>query len=83
MDFCHAVAVAVLADSPVNDRPKFFTSTKKPISCKNNQNVGRTRVCDKPRTPFQRLLDPGVLSPAEERELFEDRDGLKPGELAC
>lgn len=65
-----------------NDRLNYFTPTKKPIGWNTDRVGRRTRVYDKPRTPFQRLLDAGVLSPAQERELLEYRDSLNPAELA-
>lgn len=66
----------------VNDRLNYFTPTKKPIDWNTDRVGRRTRVYDKPRTPFQRLLDAGVLSPDQERELLEYRDSLNPAELA-
>lgn len=66
----------------VNDRLNYFTPTKKPIGWKTDRVGRRTRVYDKPRTPFQRLLDAGVLSPVQERELIEYRDSLNPAQLA-
>lgn len=66
----------------VNDRLNFFTPTKKPIDWRTDRAGRRTRVYDKPRTPFQRLLDAGVLSPVQERELVEHRDRLNPADLA-
>ncbi|WP_235272478.1 integrase catalytic domain-containing protein [Microbacterium profundi] len=66
----------------VNDRLNYFTPTKKPIDWKTDKIGRRCRIYDKPRTPFQRLLDAGVLSPVQERELLEYRDKLNPAELA-
>lgn len=66
----------------VNDRLNYFTPTKKPIGWKTDKIGRRSRIYDKPRTPFQRLLDAGVLSPVQERELLEYRDRLNPAELA-
>ncbi|MEJ1090055.1 transposase family protein [Microbacterium sp. Mu-80] len=66
----------------VNDRMNYFTPTKKPIGWKTDSVGRRTRVYDEPKTPFQRLLDAGVLSPVQQRELLEHRDSLNPAELA-
>lgn len=66
----------------VNDRLNFFTPTKKPVDWTTDKNGRRSRVYDKPRTPFQRLLEAEVLSPDQERELREYRDSLNPAELA-
>ena len=66
----------------VNDRLNYFTATKKPISWKTDSNGRRTRVYDDPATPFQRLLNAGVLSLAQERELVEYRKRLNPADLA-
>lgn len=54
----------------VNDRLNFFTSTKKPVQWRTDRLGRRTRVYGDPKTPFQRLLEAGVLSPAQERELL-------------
>ncbi|WP_205529077.1 integrase catalytic domain-containing protein [Microbacterium halotolerans] len=66
----------------VNDRMNFLTPTKKPIGRKTSPTGHRTRVYDAPRTPFDRLLNAGVLSPAQERELIAYRDELNPAEVA-
>lgn len=65
-----------------NDRLNYYTPTKKPTGWKTDKIGRRCRIYDKPRTPFQRLLDAGVLSPVQERELLEYRDRLNPAELA-
>lgn len=65
----------------VNDRMNFLTPTKKPIDWKTTPTGRRTRIYDAPRTPFERLLDAGGLSPAQAKELTAYRDGLNPAEL--
>lgn len=65
----------------VNDRMNFLTPTKKPIDWKTPPTGRRTRIYDASRTPFERLLDAGVLSPAQAKELTAYRDGLNPAEL--
>lgn len=53
----------------VNDRLNFFTPTKKPIGYSTDSIGRRKRVYDTPKTPYQRLLDAKVLSPAQQEEL--------------
>lgn len=66
----------------VNDRLNYFTPTKKPAGWATDAAGRRKRLYDKPRTPVDRLLDAGVLSPAQQTELRERRDALNPAELA-
>lgn len=66
----------------VNDRLNFFSPTKKPIGWATDTTGRRKRVYDTPRTPVDRLLDAGVLSPAQEAELRGRRDRLNPAEIA-
>jgi transposase InsO family protein len=66
----------------VNDRLNFFTPTKKPTGWGEDKAVRRKRIYDKPRTPFDRLIATGVLSPAQRAELTAYRDSLNPLELA-
>ena len=56
----------------VNDRLNYFTPTKKPTGW----------GIDTPRTPLDRLLDAGVLSPQQEAELRARRDQINPADLA-
>lgn len=65
----------------VNDRLNFFTPTKKPVEWGPDRLGRRKRIYDEPKTPFARLLDAGVLSPVQERELRDYRDALNPAEL--
>lgn len=51
----------------VCDRLNYFTPTKKPIDWASDPARRRTRVYNAPRTPFQRLLDAGVLNPCPTR----------------
>ncbi|KUF08075.1 hypothetical protein AUL38_06215 [Leucobacter sp. G161] len=59
----------------------FFTPTKKPVGWSVDGQGRRRRVYDDPRTPFQRLLDSGVLSKAQERALRTQYAKLNPVEL--
>ena len=58
----------------VRVRLNMFTATTKAVDWRSNKHGKKTRVYDKPRTPYQRVLDSGVLesdSPAELARLFE------------
>lgn len=66
----------------VNDRLNYFTPTKKPTGYTTDKAGRRTRLYDTPRTPLDRLLDAGVLSPAQEAGLRDRRDALNPANLA-
>lgn len=66
----------------VNDRLNYFTPTKKPTGWATDAAGRRKRLYDKPKTPIDRLLDAGVLSPAQEAELRARRDALNPAEIA-
>lgn len=66
----------------VNDRLNFFTPTKKPAGWATDTAGRRKRLYDAPRTPLDRLLAAGVLSPAQDAELRQRRDALNPAELA-
>lgn len=50
----------------VNDRLNYFTPTKKPAGWDADRQGRRRRIYDKPRTPLDRLLDAGVLAPAQQ-----------------
>lgn len=66
----------------VNDRLNYFTPTKKPIGYATNATGRRKRLYDDPKTPVDRLLAAGVLSPAQEAELRARRDRMNPAEIA-
>ena len=61
----------------VNDRLNFFTPTKKPIGYGTDKLGRRKRLYDQPRSPYRRLLEAGVLSPAQEHELAAYRATLE------
>lgn len=65
----------------VRIRLNMFTATTKAIGWRSNKNGKNTRVYDKPRTPYQRVLDSGVMnaeSTATFAALFENTN---PAEL--
>ena len=66
----------------VNDRLNFFTPTKKPIGYGTDKLGRRKRLYDQPRSPYRRLLEAGVLSPAQEHELAAYKATLKPTRIA-
>ncbi len=66
----------------VNDRLNFFTPTKKPVDWSTDRIGRRKRVYDKPRTPYQRLLTAGILSPTQETELATYKASLRPTQIA-
>lgn len=59
----------------------FFTPTKKPVGCSVDGQGRRRRVYDDPKTPYQRLLEAGVLSQPQERALRAQYAKLNPVEL--
>ena len=59
----------------------FFTPTKKPVGWSIDGQGRRRRVYDDPKTPYQRLLDSGVLSASQERGLRTQYAKLNPATL--
>lgn len=66
----------------VNDRLNYFTPTKKPTGYATDAVGRRIRLYDTPRSPYQRLLTAGVLSPAQQAELTAYKATLKPSAIA-
>lgn len=58
-----------------------FTGTTKAIGYRSNRNGHNVRVYDKPRTPYQRVLDSGVLTTAKTAELKALFDAVNPADL--
>jgi transposase InsO family protein len=65
----------------VRIRLNMFTATTKAIGWRENKHGKKTRVYDKPRTPYQRLTDSGTLSPAQTEELNEQFHATNPAAL--
>ncbi|MCV7274609.1 MULTISPECIES: integrase catalytic domain-containing protein [Mycobacteriaceae] len=65
----------------VNDRLNYLTPTIKPIGYASSGDGRRRRLYDQPKTPLDRLLAAGVLSPAQESELLTYRDSLNPAAM--
>lgn len=59
----------------------FFTPTKKPVGWSETGQGRRRRVYDAPRTPYQRVLDSGILSARQEQALRAQYAKLNPVEL--
>jgi hypothetical protein len=66
----------------INDRLNYFAPTKKPVGYATDAVGRRTRLYDTPRSPYQRLLAAGVLSPAQQAELAAYKATLKPTTIA-
>ncbi|WP_229503614.1 integrase catalytic domain-containing protein [Nesterenkonia sedimenti] len=66
----------------VCDRLNYFTPTKKPVGYTTDAVGRRRRVYDKPRTPYHRLLDAGVLNQAQKAELAAYKTSLNVVEIA-
>lgn len=59
----------------------YFTATKKPIGWSQDATGKRKRLYDKPRTPYHRLRDSGVLSQAQLDELEAVYKSINPAQL--
>ena len=46
-----------------------FTATTKTIGWRSNKHGKKTRIYDKPRTPYHRVIDSGILTEAKATEL--------------
>lgn len=66
----------------VCDRLNYFTPTKKPTGYTTDTIGRRQRVYDRPQTPYQRLLQAGVLSQAQEQQLAAYKAQLRPTDMA-
>lgn len=66
----------------VNDRLNYLTPTKKPTGWATTVTGRRKRLYDTPRTPLERLLTAGILSPDQEADLRARREAINPAELA-
>lgn len=62
-------------------RLNLFTATTKAIGYRSNKHGKNTRVYDKPRTPYQRVRDSGILTPVKATELASVFEATNPAEL--
>ena len=67
--------------SIVRLRLNLFTATTKAIGWRSNKHGKKTRVYDKPRTPYQRVLDSGILTAKKAAELATVFEATNPAEL--
>ncbi|MFT4156715.1 MAG: transposase family protein [Microbacterium sp.] len=65
----------------VRIRFNMFTATIKAIDWRVNRNGKATRVYDAPRTPYQRVVDSGILSEQKRAELDTVFDTTNPADL--
>jgi len=65
----------------VRIRFNMFTATTKAIDWRVNRNGKATRVYDAPRTPYQRVIDSGVLTQEKRAELEAVFEATNPADL--
>ena len=65
----------------VRARLTMFTATTKAVDRRSNKHEKKTRVYDKPRTPYQRVLDSGVIAPGRALDLARVFDETNPADL--
>lgn len=65
----------------VSLRLNFFTPTKKPIGYTTTAQGRRTRIYDKPATPWQRLQASGVLDAQQLSQVAARIEGINPADL--
>jgi hypothetical protein len=65
----------------VSLRCNFFTPTKKPVGYTTTANGRRTRIYDKPATPWQRLQASGVLDAQQLSEVAARIEDINPADL--
>ena len=65
----------------VRIRLNLFTATTKAIGWRSNKHGKKTRIYDKPRTPYQRVIDSGILTEAKAAELADLMDITNPADL--
>ena len=65
----------------VRVRLNMFTATKKAIGWRGNKHGKNIRVYDQPATPYQRVLESGVMNEASQRQLAELFEATNPAEL--
>lgn len=65
----------------VRVRLNLFTATTKAVGWRSNKHGKKARIYDKPRTPYQRVIDSGALTPAKTAELGQLMDTINPADL--
>jgi len=65
----------------VRVRLNLFTATTKAIDWRSNKRGKKTRVYDKPRTPYQRAIDSGILTVEKAAKFAALFEATNPAEL--
>lgn len=65
----------------VRVRLNLFTATTKAIGWRSNKHGKKTRIYDKPRTPYHRVIDSGILTETKAAELAELMEATNPATL--
>jgi len=65
----------------VNLRKNFFLPTKKANGCRTTRAGRNTRTYDRPRTPYQRVVDSGALADQQAHRLRTVHEQTNPAEL--
>ena len=65
----------------VRIRLNLFTATTKAIGWRSNKHGKKTRIYDKPRTPYQRVIDSGILTATKAVELAQLMEATNPADL--
>jgi hypothetical protein len=65
----------------VRVRLNLFTATTKAIDWRSNKHGKKTRVYDKPRTPYQRVIDSGAMTAEKAAEFAALFEATNPAEL--
>ena len=65
----------------VRVRLNLFTATTKAVGWRSNKHGKKTRLYDKPRTPYQRVINSGILTEAKAAELAQLMEATNPADL--
>ena len=65
----------------VRIRLNLFTATTKATGWRSNKHGKKTRIYDKPQTPYQRVIDSGILTEAKTAELAALMEITNPADL--
>ena len=65
----------------VQVRLNLFTATTKAVGRRSNGHGKKTRIYDKPRTPYQRVIDSGILTETKAAELVQLMEATNPADL--
>jgi len=65
----------------VRVRLNLFTATTKAVGWRSNKHGKKTRIYDKPQTPYQRVIDSGILTGAKAAELAQLMEITNPADL--